>query len=104
MLDARNFEMAAQAGLYQEYANTGKTGKEVTYDDKAKDGISKYINDVIGEDGKKKVSSATITTDEKGTITKLVYNSADKYTATYELTGDNAGWKIEPTEAGCSDT
>lgn len=92
MLDARNFEMAAQAALYQDYADEGKTAKTPSYSPTGTDKISTYINNVIGDTAKVKIDSVAITTDEKGTITKLVYKSTDKYTATYE-----DGWKIETT-------
>lgn len=93
MLDARNFEMAAQAGLYQEYSVKGKTDKNPKYENSLKE----YIDGVIGTDAVDKIDDVTITTDEKGTITELVYKSKDKYTATYKLSGDDAGWGIEPT-------
>lgn len=94
MLDARNFEMAAQAGLYQEYAVNGKTDEKPTYTGDLKT----YIDGVIG-DAAGKIVSVAIETDQKGTITELTYKSNDEYTATYNLSGDNAGWKIEPTKS-----
>ena len=99
MLDARNFEMAAQAALYQEYADKGSTDETITYDDGAETGVSGYINGVIGSKAVDKIESATITTDKKGTITVLEFKSSDKYTATYNLSGDDAGWTIEPTKS-----
>lgn len=94
MLDARNFEMAAQAGLYQEYAKSDKTAKTITYSSDTS-GIKTYIDEVIGEEAVKKVTEATITTDEKGAITGLVFKSKDGYTATYNSSGS---WEIKPTD------
>lgn len=96
MLDARNFEMAAQAALYQEYAEKGKTDKNPGYgNDNA---LSKYIDGVIGDDVAAKIDDAEITTDEKGTIIELEY-TAGGYTATYKATGEDAGWKIGPKKS-----
>lgn len=98
MLDARNFEMAAQAALYQEYAEKGKTDKNPGYSPKGTDELSKYIDGVIGTDAAGKIDDAEITTDEKGTIIGLKY-TAGGYTATYAATGEDAGWKIGPEES-----
>lgn len=100
MLDARNVEMAAQAGLYQAYATEtnfdGSTtelnllGGTDTY------GIVSYVGSICGDDWSAGVTTATVEWNDTGDVITFVYTSAGN-TATYRLVadGDNAaGWVI----------
>lgn len=87
MLDARNVEMAAQAGLYQQYAvendfkpsNTGAMNDDLT----------EYVDAICGEKWNDDVT-CTVKWDAKANITEFVY-TAKGHTATF----DGATWTIE---------
>lgn len=87
MLDARNVEMAAQAGLYQAYAVTDKFG--VGVDGKMNDDLKEYVEAICGEKWDDNVT-CTVKWDEKANITEFVY-TAKGHTATYS----DGVWKIE---------
>lgn len=85
--------MAAQAGLYQQYA-TDDTFSKAT-GSKVEDGnLGKYVTDICGEKWADNVTTCTVDWDEKANITKFVY-TAKGQTATF----DGATWKIEPVES-----
>lgn len=101
MLDARNVEMAAQAGLYQAYATDSSFDKsDDALDLKGNDkiyGLTDYVTSICGDDWSTNVTTATVEWDESGDVTEFVYTNADG-TATYRLVADAsnpAGWVIE---------
>lgn len=97
MLDARNVEMAAQAGLYQQYAVETKFEKGT--DGKMNADLTEYVDTICGEKWADDVT-CTVMWDEKANITEFVY-TAKGHTATY----NNGVWEIEskdnskPTDA-----
>lgn len=89
MLDARNVEMAVQAGLYERYAmddtfGENKTGVKVENSD-----VADYVTDVCG-DGWEKDVECTVKWDAKANITEFVYS--DK---SHKATFNGSEWKIE---------
>lgn len=92
MLDARNVEMAAQAGLYEAYAanSTFEAGTGVSLDAATgKYELGAYITSVCGKDwatGR----TCTVTWDDKGNITTFKYTVKDGQTATFS----GGAWKI----------
>lgn len=88
MLDARNVEMAAQAGLYEQYAT------DATFDEN-KTGVMdsdliKYVTDVCGDDWNADVKTCTVKWDAKANITEFVYAAKG-----HEATFNGSEWKIE---------
>lgn len=100
-LEARNVELAAQAGLYEEYATAnnfdGGNVRLAGADGEAGDDtykIGEYIEGVCGANWTDGVTSCRVTWDKKAVVTEFIYAS-DGITATYKLEGDDAGWIVE---------
>lgn len=100
LLEARNVESAAQAGLYQAYA------MEDTFAESAEElnlltdadtyGVATYVESICGDTWSEGVTTATVEWDDSGAVTVFVYTDAGN-TATYRLVADGddaAGWTI----------
>lgn len=98
MLDARNVEMAAQAGLYQQYAVKDNFGAETSGN--MNEDLKEYVEAICGEKWDEGVEKCTVKWDVKANITEFVY-TAKGHTATYS----DGVWEIEskdnskPTDA-----
>lgn len=99
-LEARNVELAAQAALYEAYAtggsfsgNTWHLGEGSTNTGNGYE-IDDYIKSVCGDNWTEGVTSCSVTWDGTAVVTEFTYVS-DGITATYNLSGDDAGWTIE---------
>lgn len=92
MLDARNVEMAAQAGLYQAYAADSKFAADtnVSLDSSTKTyELGAYVTSVCGEDWDDDRACA-VTWDNKGNIITFKYTVKGGQTATFS----GGAWKI----------
>lgn len=99
MLDARNVEMATQAGLYQAYATEStfaknESGFNLIDSSNTTYGLVAYVNSICGNSWNTNVTKATAKWNEKGDITEFKYTAKD-YTATFSDTV----WKIGPVES-----
>lgn len=92
MMDARNVEMAVQAGLYQEYAEAEKFEKGSGDSASLSNDLAEYVEAICGE--KWDDVPFEVTWDAKANISHFEY-TAKGYKAIY----NGSGWEIEPEES-----
>lgn len=96
MLDARNVEMAAQAGLYQAYATeksftSETTGLDLTDSSKTIYGLVAYVDAICGPDWDSDGVKCTVKWSAKADITDFSY-TAKGYTGSF----NGKTWEIKP--------